>query len=124
MAKGVKHVALVAHNDCGMTKVPENKQAMIDALVEQGWYKDRATDFVTVNASRYAIEDEVDSLKGEWLRLRRLFHHIEIAPLFVSLAGGKMYMPAWYEKMLILNEVDKPVGEESSVSDVDLLGLI
>lgn len=124
MAKGVKHLALVGHNDCGMTKVAENKQAMIDALVDQGWYKDRAEDYVTVNASRYAITDELDSLKNEYFRLRRLFPKLEIAPLFISLATSKLYLPGWYFQMLITGEVDKPVGPETIVRDDDLLTLL
>ncbi len=124
LAKGVRHVALVGHNDCGMTKVAENKQAMINALVEQGWYPDRAVDYVNMNASRYAIEDELDSLKSEYLRLRRLFHKIEIAPLFLSLANSKLYMPSWYFQMMISGEVDKPVGDPSLVSDEELLSLL
>lgn len=124
LAKGVRHLALVGHNDCGMTKVAEHKQAMIDALVEQGWYPDRAEDYVSMHASRYAIKDELDSLKHEYLRLRRLFRNLEIAPLFLSLANSKMYMPAWYFHMLVSDEVNKPVGEDSLVPDEDLLTLL
>ncbi len=123
LSKGVQHLALVAHNDCGMTKVAEHKQAMIDALINQGWYPERAEEYVTQHAARYAISDEIDALKSEYLRLRRIFHKLEIAPLFVSLANGKMYIPAWYEQMLITGDVDKPVGSQSSVLDQDLLGL-
>lgn len=124
LAKGVKHLALVGHNDCGMTKVAENKQPMIEALVEQGWYRERAEDYVTVNASRYAIPDELNSLKNEYFRLRRLFHKLEIAPLFLSLANSKLYMPGWYFQMIITGEVDKPVGEVTLVRDDDLLTLL
>lgn len=121
MAKGVRHLTLVGHNDCGMTKVPQFKQQMIDTLVEQGWYPDRAAEFVSVNAARYAFEDELDTLKSEYLRLRRLFPKLEIAPLFISLANTKMYLPSWYFQMLVSGEVDKPVGGKSPVADEDLL---
>ena len=124
LAKGVRHLALIGHNDCGMAKVAENKQLMIDALVEQGWYKDRAEDYVNVNASRYAISDELGALKNEYFRLRRLFQKLEIAPLFLSLANSKIYMPGWYFQMIITGEVDKPVGAESPVRDDDLLTLL
>lgn len=123
LAKGVRHVALVGHNDCGMTKVEENKSKMIEALVDQGWYRDRAEDFVSSHASRYAISDEIDSLKREYLRLRRLFHNLEIAPIFVSLGNSKMYIPSWYTQMMIAGELDKPVGDESLVRDEELLSL-
>lgn len=124
LAKGVRHLALVGHNDCGMAKVADHKESMINALVEQGWYRDRAEEYVTVNASRYAISDELSSLKNEYLRLRRLFHKLEIAPLFLSLANSKIYLPGWYFQMIITGEVDKPVGAETLVRDDDLLTLL
>lgn len=123
LAKGVRHLALVGHNDCGMTKVDANKDKMVDALVEQGWYRDRAEDFVSVNASRYAIPDELQALRREYNRLRRLFRKVEIAPLFLSLANQKIYMPMWYLQLVISGEVNRPVGEESDVRDEDLLTL-
>ncbi|MBX9689798.1 MAG: hypothetical protein K2X27_24020 [Candidatus Obscuribacterales bacterium] len=124
LAKGVRHLALVGHNDCGMTKVADHKQKMIDTLIEQGWYKDRAEDYISIYASRYAIPDELDTLQREYLRLRRLFKKLEIAPLFISLAKSKFYLPTWYFRMLINGDVDKAVGSESPVRDEDILPLI
>lgn len=96
LSRGVKHVALIAHNDCGMTKVSMHKPAMIQALVDQGWDHERAEEFVTMHAGRYHIEDEVDSLRKEFVRLKRLFHNVEIAPLFASLSSNKLHIPNWY----------------------------
>lgn len=124
LAKGVRHMALVGHNDCGMTKVAEYKGAMTDALVEQGWYRDCAEEYINQNAARYAITDEVDSLKREYLRLRRLFKKLEIAPLFLSLANSKLYLPGWYLQMLITGDVDKPVESPNSVRDEELMTLL
>ena len=121
LAKGVKHLALIGHNDCGMTKVAEHKDSMIDALVEQGWHRDRAEEYVSMHAARYAITDEIDSLKSEYLRLRRLFRKLEIAPLFLSLANSKLYLPGWYFQMLVAGQVDLPPGGDTLVPDEDLL---
>ena len=54
LTKGVRHLALIGHNDCGMTKVHEHSAAMESALVQQGWDADRARDYVTMNGPRYA----------------------------------------------------------------------
>jgi carbonic anhydrase len=123
LAKGVKHLALIGHNDCGMTKVAEHKDSMIDALIEQGCHRDRAEDYVIMHAALYAITDEIDSLRSEYMRLRRLFRKLEIAPLFLSLANSKLYIPGWYFQMLVAGKVDVPLGAESSVPDEDLLTL-
>jgi len=96
LSRGVKHVVLIAHNDCGMTQVSLHKPAMIAALVDQGWDAERAEEFVSMHAGRYHIEDEVDSLKREFYRLKRLFKNVEIAPLFVSLSSNRLHIPNWY----------------------------
>jgi len=100
LSRGVKHVALIGHNDCGMTQVSLHKPAMIKALVDQGWDQERAEEFVSMHAGRYHIEDEVDSLRKEFVRLKRLFHNVEIAPLFASLASNKLHIPNWYGEYL------------------------
>jgi carbonic anhydrase len=96
LAKGVKHMALIGHNDCGMTKVEEYKPALIDALVGQRWDRERAEDFVEQNAARFAMSDEIDGQKREFKRLQQLFPEIEIAPLFVSIASMRLHIPKWY----------------------------
>jgi carbonic anhydrase len=97
VAKGVKHMALIGHNDCGMTKVAENTEAMISALVSQEWPRECAETYVKTQGPRHAIADEVDALRVEYLRLRKLFRHLEIAPLFTALANNKLYIPVWFD---------------------------
>jgi len=99
LANGVRHLALIGHDDCGMSKVSTAKRGMIAALVDQGWDRDRAEDFVAVQSSRYSMEDELDALEREYIRLKRLFRKLEIAPLFVSLADRMLYVPVWYDKL-------------------------
>jgi len=118
LSRGVKHVVLIGHDDCGMTKVSQHKQAMIDTLIDQGWDKDRAQEYVTMHAGRYAIEDEVDSLQVEYFRLSRLFKKIELAPLFVSLSSQQLYIPNWY-----LEHLANPNKSEEAVAAQDLLML-
>lgn len=100
MSQGVKHVVLVGHDDCGMTKVCQKRDAMIQTLKEQGWSEKRAEEYVANEAGRYAIDDEVDSLESEFYRLLELFPNVEIAPLFVSLNSHRLYLPTWYMEYL------------------------
>ncbi|MBU6455586.1 MAG: hypothetical protein KGS72_27690 [Cyanobacteria bacterium REEB67] len=120
LSRGVKHVVMIAHDDCGMTKVSEQKPAMIQTLIDQGWNKDRAEDFVAMHAGKYAIEDEVDALKSEFFRLRTLFKKIEIAPLFVSLSSHKLYLPNWYLEFLASPAMESS-DESAQVAAEDLL---
>jgi len=109
LAKGVRHMALIGHNDCGMTKVEEFRPKLIEALVDQGWDPCRAEDFVGQNAGRYMMKDEIDALKREFMRLRQLVPKMEIAPLFVSLMSQRLHIPKWYVEYL---EDEKACGEK------------
>jgi carbonic anhydrase len=113
LAKGVKHMALIGHNDCGMTKVAPNAEVMIDALVAQEWPREEAEAYVKAQGPRHAITDEVDALRDEYMRLRRLFRHIEIAPLFAALGNDKLYVPNWYYELADQSNADLgPVQKE------------
>jgi carbonic anhydrase len=118
LAKGVKHVALIGHNDCGMTQVAPNAELMIDTLVAQEWPRAEAEHYVKSRGPRHAITDEVDALRDEYQRLRRLFRHVEIAPLFAALGNDKLYMPLWYYE--IADKTDTDLGP---VQKEDVLGL-
>jgi carbonic anhydrase len=96
LSKGVEHVALIAHNDCGMTQVQQNAPKMIEALTNQGWDDQKAIELVTNHTPTYEIDDELDALKVEYERLKQLFPKLNIAPLFVCLADTKLYLPLWY----------------------------
>lgn len=118
LSAGVKHICLVGHNDCGMTKVEENKQRMIDALIEQGWYPDRAAEFINTQAGMHHMKDELDGLEWEYKRLRRLFRNVVIAPLFVDLSNTQLYIPNWYFKHRDKHSFERDPNE---VADEDIL---
>jgi carbonic anhydrase len=118
LSRGVKHIVLLGHNDCGMTKVPHHAEPMIKALVNEGWDKDRAEEFVMMRASQYAISDEVDALEKEYRRLKRLFHKVTIAPLIACLAEKKLYLPSWYNANSYNDET-----HTHGVSDKEILAL-
>jgi carbonic anhydrase len=96
LAKGVRHIALIGHNDCGMTKVDALKNQLIDALVGQDWEQSSAKQYVEENAARFKMDDEIDALYQEFTRLTEMFPKIEIAPLFVSIASTRLHIPKWY----------------------------
>lgn len=119
LSAGVRHFALIGHNDCGMTKVLSKQNDMIKALTEQGWPQDRAEDFVYSQSERHMMKDEIDGLRREYIRLRRLFKNVMIAPMFVDLADTRLFIPTWYNELStrdLENLSDK-------VLDVDLISL-
>jgi len=119
LSAGVKHFVLIGHNDCGMTKILKKQDDLINALTEQGWPQDRAEDFIHSQSERHMMKDEIDGLRREYIRLRRLFKKVVIAPMFVDLADTKLFIPAWYKELEQLSDDDL----SQKVLDVDLISL-
>lgn len=65
------------------------------------------------------MSDEIDGLRREYIRLRRLFKKVTIAPMFVDLADTKLFIPTWYKEM----EHNDEDSLRDTVLDVDLIGL-
>jgi hypothetical protein len=98
LSKGVKFLLLIGHNDCGMAKVAEAAPNVVDAFVDQGWSRAVAEEYVRKQGARHAITNEIDALEQEYLRLRKIFPRLKIAPLFICLYDSKVYLPKWYEE--------------------------
>ncbi len=109
LSQGVKYLVIIGHNDCGMSKVHERAPSVVQAFVEQGWDKDVAEEYVTKQASRHAISDELDALRTEYIRINQVFRKLVVAPLFVCLHDSRLYIPKWYA------EESKNLPEESNV---------
>jgi carbonic anhydrase len=119
LSAGVRHFVLIGHNDCGMTKVLKKQDELISALIEQGWPKDRAEDFIHSQSERHMMKDEIDGLRREYIRLRRLFKNVTIAPMFVDLADTRLFIPTWYNE---LADLDADILSDK-VLDIDLITL-
>ncbi len=96
LSKGVEHLVLVGHNDCGMVKAAEAAPNVVNALIRQGWSRNVAEEFVQHYVERHSISDELGALETEYKRLAKLFRKLIIAPLFVSLFDSKLYLPKFY----------------------------
>ena len=65
------------------------------------------------------MKDEIDGLRREYIRLRRLFKKVTIAPMFVDLADTKLFIPTWYND---LRDIDAD-SLSDKVLDIDLITL-
>jgi carbonic anhydrase len=111
MAKGVKCLMMIGHNDCGMTKVDESKSLMVQALVDQGWNPELADQYFEKHAARHRINNELEALKEEYIRVRTLFPKLLVAPMFVCLFDSKLYLPKWYPEIRQLESVPQVSDE-------------
>lgn len=116
LTMGIQHIAMIGHNDCGMTKVCEASSRIVDAFVNQGWSREIAQEYVNKNKVRYLMEDELDGLEQEFVRLVGLFPKLTIAPLFTCLYDNRLYLPKWYKEKY----VDRHPATTYKVRDEDL----
>lgn len=89
---GVKNIALIGHDQCGMVNLVARKEIFINGLVENaGWEKDRAEQHFNQFAPMFEIENEVDFIMSETQRLRSRYPKIQVAPLLYKVEDNQLY---------------------------------
>lgn len=90
---GVKTIALIGHNNCGMVNLMSKKDRFIKGLVENaGWDEKQAEQHFTSFAPMFEIEDEITFLLSETKRLREKYPKVLIAPLFYLIEDNFLYL--------------------------------
>lgn len=90
---GVKTIALIGHNNCGMVNLISKKEKFIKGLVENaGWEEKQAEEHFTSFAPMFEIENEVEFLLSEAKRLRTKYPKILVAPLFYNVDDNLLYL--------------------------------
>lgn len=89
---GVRHIALIGHNNCGMVNLAGKKEQIIEGLVAgAGWERERAEEHFMHFAPLFEIENEVDFILSESKRLRLRYPKITIAPLLYLVEDNLLY---------------------------------
>jgi len=90
---GVRHIALIGHNHCGMVNLVARKDAFVKGLMENaGWDKERAEEHFMNFAPMFEIGNEVDFILSETKRLRLRYPKITIAPMLYKVEDNKLYL--------------------------------
>ncbi|MDP4145221.1 MAG: carbonic anhydrase [Bacillota bacterium] len=90
---GVKVIALIAHNNCGMVNLVSKRENFIDGLVNTaGWDREWAEEHFTHFAPMFEIGNEIDFVLSEAKRLRNRYPNILIAPLYYNLDDNLLYL--------------------------------
>lgn len=88
----VRHIALIAHNNCGMVNLISRKTEFINGLVEgAGWTKEAAEDHFMNLALMHEIGNEIDFVTSETNRLRKRYPKIMVAPLYYKMDDNRLY---------------------------------
>lgn len=90
---GVKAIALIGHNNCGMVNLVSKKDKFINGLVENaGWDTERAEEHFMNFAPMFEIDDEIEFVLSEAKRLRNKYPKILIAPLMYNVEDNYLYL--------------------------------
>ncbi|MEW6730081.1 MAG: carbonic anhydrase [Acidobacteriota bacterium] len=89
---GVKHIALMGHNNCGMVNLISRRDIFINGLVEiGGWDREMAEQHFMHFAPMFEIGNEVDFILSEAKRLRFRYPKVMVAPLIYKIEDNMIY---------------------------------
>ena len=90
---GVKHIALIAHSNCGMVNLASKKNLFIEKLSENGgWTLEQAEEHFNNYAPMFEINNEIDFILSETIRLRQRYPKVQIAPMYYKVEDNLLYM--------------------------------
>lgn len=88
---GVKHIALIGHNNCGMEKLDVQKAEFVDGMVRNaGWKPENAESHFENLSPFFEIGDAIEFLLCETDRLRKRYPKVKVAPLYFDEPSGKL----------------------------------
>ncbi len=88
---GVNHIALIAHDRCGMVNLAGKMQTFIEGLSRlENWTPERARDHFLNYAPIYEIEDETEFVQAESKRLSDKYKGITVVPLYYTLDDNRL----------------------------------
>ncbi len=89
---GVKSIALIGHNQCGMVNLVARKELFIKGLIENaGWEPELAEQHFMNFAPMFEIGNEVDFVLSEAKRLRLRYPKIQVVPLMYKVEDNLLY---------------------------------
>jgi carbonic anhydrase len=90
---GVRHVALIAHDHCGMSNLFSKRELFIKGLMKNaGWTRKRAADYFMSYAPLFEIGDEADFVVAEARRLNFKYPKVRVLPMFYRISDAKLYL--------------------------------
>lgn len=89
---GVKAIALIGHNHCGMVNLAARREQFIAGMMQNaGWERQRAEQHFDLFAPAFEIENEVAFVVSEAKRLRAYYPKVQVAPMIYLLEDGLLY---------------------------------
>lgn len=89
---GIKHIALLAHNNCGMVNLKSREKTFIQGLIDNaGWDPEFAQSHFMHFSPLFEIGNEVDFVLSEAARLRERYPKVTVAPLYYEVENNRLH---------------------------------
>ncbi|MCX7711131.1 MAG: carbonic anhydrase [Clostridia bacterium] len=82
----VGHIAIIAHDNCGMVNLVSKREQFIEGLSKNaGWERQRAEEHFMNYAPMFEIDNELDFVAREAKRLEEKYPGVMVAPLLYTI---------------------------------------
>lgn len=83
---GIRYIALIAHDRCGMVGLSGKRDAFIQGLIHNaGWTRERAEEHFLNYAPIFEIDNETEFVLSETRRLSKKYPKVTVTPLYYTL---------------------------------------
>lgn len=90
---GVRHIVMIAHDNCGMSNLISKRGAFVKGLMKNaGWTRKKAMDYFLTYAPLFEIGNEIDFVISEAKRMQFKYPKVKVLPMFYSISDGKLYL--------------------------------
>lgn len=88
---GVRSIALIAHNHCGMVNLVSRKKDFVKGLMSgAGWSRERAEEHFMNLAPLHEVDNEIIFILMEANRLKKKYPKIKVAPLYYRVEDNRI----------------------------------
>ena len=88
---GVRTIAIIVHNHCGMVGLSGRREQFVNGLVDAGWERELAEQHFDNFAPLFEIGNEIDFVLAEAKRLRLRYPRVRVAPLLYNVEDNRLY---------------------------------
>lgn len=90
---GVRHIALMAHTNCGMSNLMARREDFVEGLVRNaGWGREQAEEHFMQFAPMFEVGNPIDFVLGEAKRLRTRYPEVIVAPLLYRVEDDRLQL--------------------------------
>lgn len=88
---GIRAIAIIAHNQCGMAELPRRKAEFVRGLMTVGWTRRNAERHYEEFAPVFAIPEPVSFAAASAVELRLRYPKVLVAPLLYRIEDNRLY---------------------------------